>query len=73
MTDILVRNLPEEVVAQIDAQAASAGLSRAEYVRRQLVREATRLQKPVHWHDLVASDRRLSDLLDEEVMDRAWR
>jgi hypothetical protein len=73
VTDILIRNVPEAVVAEIDAQASALGISRVEFVRRQLLREAMRVQRPVTWDDLRRSDKRFSDLLDDDVMDRAWR
>lgn len=36
MSDILVRGVDESTVAEIDRRAAEQGLSRAEYLRRQL-------------------------------------
>lgn len=73
MSDILVRDLPDSVVAEIDAQAARLGISRVEYVRRQLVREAQRVKRSVTVADLQRSGRMLGDLLDDELMERAWR
>ena len=32
MTDLLIRDVPEEVVAAVDARASRLGLSRSEYV-----------------------------------------
>jgi hypothetical protein len=40
MADILIRDVPEGVVAAIDAKAHSVGLSRTEYLRRTLARES---------------------------------
>jgi hypothetical protein len=37
--DIVIRDLPDAVLAAIDADAQRAGLSRSEYVRRVLTRE----------------------------------
>jgi len=31
MTDVLVRNVPEEVIAALDARASRLGLSRSQY------------------------------------------
>ena len=73
MSNILVRDLPEAVVAEIDAQAARVGISRVEYVRRQLVREARRVARSVSAADLQRSDQLLGDLLDEDLMEQAWR
>ncbi len=73
MADILIRNLPDAVVADIDAAASKLGISRVEYVRRQLIQEARRMSQSVSADDLRASDDRLSALLDDELMGRAWR
>ena len=40
MTDMLIRDLPDEVVAALDAQAERLGISRSEYVRRRLTQDA---------------------------------
>ena len=40
MTDVLVRNVPDEVITAPDARAASLGLSRSDYLRRRLAQEA---------------------------------
>lgn len=73
MADILIRNLPDAVVAEIDADAARLGLSRVEYVRRQLIRESQRSRLRVTVEDLVASSNLMNDLLDDGLMERAWR
>ncbi|MET3767452.1 plasmid stability protein [Marisediminicola sp. UYEF4] len=73
MADILIRNLPDAVVADIDADAARLGLSRVEYVRRQLIRESQRSRLRVTVEDLVASSNLMNDLLDDDLMERAWR
>jgi hypothetical protein len=41
MTDILIRDLPDEVIDALDARARQLGLSRSEYVRRLLRRMAS--------------------------------
>ena len=38
MTDILIRDVPDEVLSAIDAKAKRVGLSRSEYLRRTLDR-----------------------------------
>lgn len=73
MADILVRDVPETVIAELDAQAAVLGISRVEYVRRQLVGEAQRIKRTVTVADLKKSAGLFSDLLDEDLMERAWR
>lgn len=44
MPDILIRGVPEDVVHAIDAKAHRAGLSRTEYLRRTLTRNAADLR-----------------------------
>jgi plasmid stability protein len=34
MTDVLVRDVPDDVIAAVDARATRLGLSRSEYLRR---------------------------------------
>lgn len=46
MTDILIRDVPEELVVEIDIKAAKAGISRTEYLRRVLVREQANSSEP---------------------------
>jgi hypothetical protein len=40
VTDVLVRDVPDDVVAAIDARAARVGLSRSEFLRRRFAQEA---------------------------------
>lgn len=42
MTDLLIRDVPDDIVAAIDANAGRLGLSRTEYLRRTLTQAATR-------------------------------
>ena len=53
MTDILIRDVPDEVLAAIDANARRAGLSRTEYIRRTLSRERVEATEAVRAKDLV--------------------
>jgi plasmid stability protein len=48
MADILIRDIPEEVIAAIDARAKRVGLSRTEYLRRALERERAGYCRPGH-------------------------
>jgi hypothetical protein len=73
MTDMLIRDLPDDVVAAIDAIAQKLGLSRAEYVRRQLISDARRSTEPVTVEDFRHLSEILVDLGDPEVMRGAWR
>ena len=72
MTDILIRNVPDDVVAAIDAKARRAGLSRTEYIRRSLSRERNDTTQDVRVEDLAAFAQTFADLDDPEVMGRAW-
>jgi len=71
MPDILIRDVPAEDLARIDALAAGLKLSRTEYLRRRL-HEAARPSAPVTSGDLQRFASRFSDLEDPEVMRRAW-
>jgi Ribbon-helix-helix protein, copG family len=52
MTDILIRDVPDEVIAGLDAHAGRLGLSRSEYVRRRLAQDAARPGSEVSVRDL---------------------
>lgn len=71
MGDVLIRDVPERVLAVIDANARRLGLSRTEYLRRQLAAEAS--GGDVTAADLQAFAVAFADLGDPEVMARAWR
>jgi hypothetical protein len=71
--DLLIRDVPDDVVAAIDADASRQGLSRTEYLRRALAQAAA--QTPggvVTVDDLNAFADTFADLADEEVMIKAW-
>lgn len=72
MTDVLIRGVPEEVVSAIEVKAARLGLSRTEYLRRQLVRVASSSDGPVTVEHLRRFGETFADLGDPEVMRRAW-
>ena len=73
MTDILIRDVPEDVIAAIDTKARGLGLSRTEYLRRTLARERAGSPAEVSVADLAAFADTFADLADPEVIDRAWR
>lgn len=73
MADLLIRDVPDEVVAAIDARAGRLGLSRTEFLRRQLAREAVDEDGPVTVEDFRRFAEDFPDLGNPEVMDRAWR
>ena len=72
MTDVLVRDVPEDVVAALDARASRLGLSRSEYLRRRLAQEAVSSPQPVTVEHLTAFAETFADLADDEVMKGAW-
>jgi len=73
MTDVLIRDVPDEVIAAVDAHASRLGLSRSEYVRRRLAQDAAAGASPVSARDLAKFAEVFGDLADPEVMARAWR
>ncbi len=73
MSDILIRDVPDDVLAAIDAKAQRAGLSRTEYLRRTLARERSETLIDITIDDLAAFAETFADLGDDSVMDRAWR
>jgi Ribbon-helix-helix protein, copG family len=72
MTDMLIRDVPDEVIAALDAHAGRLGLSRSEYVRRRLAQDAT-LDSPVTVQDLEQFADSFGDLADPDVMSQAWQ
>ncbi len=73
MVDVLIRDLPPETVAAIDAEAKRLGLSRNEYLRRRLAQDARLPGSRVTREDFARLADLASDLLDPEVMRDAWR
>jgi hypothetical protein len=72
MPDILIRDVPEEVLAAVDAHAQRMGLSRSEYLRRRLVQDAGWTVRTVTVEDLRRSGEAFADLDDPAVMGGAW-
>lgn len=72
MGDILIRDVPDDVVTAIDARAKRIGLSRTEYVRRKLTQDAESAHIAVTVEDLRRFADTVSDLGDDEVMREAW-
>lgn len=72
VTDILIRDVPDEVLAAIDAKAKRVGLSRNEYLRRTLERERVAAARPVSVEDLQQFAALVQDLEDPAVMTGAW-
>lgn len=72
MSNLLVRDLPDPIIAALDAHAARLGLSRSEFVRRRLTNEARRTSGRVTIEDLDRFARTFGDLADDDLMRRAW-
>jgi Ribbon-helix-helix protein, copG family len=72
VTDILIRDVPDEVVAAIDAKAKQLGLSRSAYLRRALERERAQDAGPVTVDQLERVATLAADLDDPDVMSDAW-
>ena len=73
MADVLIRDVPDDVVAALDAHAGRLGLSRSEYVRRRLAQDAAVSGSAVSVADLTRFADVFADLADPEVMAAAWR
>jgi negative regulator of replication initiation len=72
VTDILIRDVPDELLAAIDSKAKRVGLSRSEYLRRTLERERTVASDRVTVDHFARLAERAADLDDPEVMSVAW-
>lgn len=72
MSDVLIRDVPDDVLAALDSRAAKLGLSRNEYLRRQLAQDAQRSIAKVTMEDLRWFTETFGDLADPEVMRQAW-
>ena len=70
MADVLIRDIPDHVLAAIDVTARRLGLSRSEYLRRRLT--ALSGEGPVSTDDLDRFAETFHDLADRDVMRRAW-
>ncbi len=73
MTDVLIRDVPDDVMAALDAHARRMGLSRSEYLRRRLAQDAATSGSTVTPEDLARFTEVFGDLADPDVMERAWR
>jgi plasmid stability protein len=73
MSDMLIRDVPDDVIAALDARANRLGLSRSEYIRRRLAQDATATEAAVSTQDLARFAANFSDLADPDVMSQAWQ
>lgn len=72
MTDVLIRGVPDDVVSALEAKAKRLGLSRTEFLRRQMVRMASTSDQTVTLDSLQRFADTFADLGDPEIMRRAW-
>lgn len=72
MSDILIRDVPDDVLAAIDARAKRIGLSRTAYLRRALERERVPDAGPVTVDHLKRVGELAADLDNPDVMSDAW-
>lgn len=73
MSDVLIRDIPDDVLAGIDSHAEMLGLSRVEYIRRRLAQDAHTAHVPVSREDLQSFGAAVTGLADEDRMREAWR
>jgi plasmid stability protein len=73
MTDMLIRDVPDDVIAALETHARRLGLSRTEYVRRKLAQDAAVPESTVSTGDLTRFASTFSDLADPDVMSQAWQ
>lgn len=73
MSDILIRDIPDDVLAVLDQLAARVGLSRTEYIRRRLAQDARAARVSVTAEDWNRFAQTYQDLGDPAVMDEAWK
>lgn len=71
VSDVLIRDIPDDVLAALDARAVRFGLSRVEYIRRRLAQDATAAVL-VSAADLRTFADDFADLADPSVMGGAW-
>lgn len=72
MANVLIRDVPEDVLAGIDANAKRLGLSRVEYLRRTLAKERMVVGQHVGVEDLARFSESFADLADPDITRRAW-
>lgn len=72
LSDILIRDAPDDVVGLLEQKARRLGLSRTEYLRRVLVRESSGGHADITLDDWRAFAERHVDLDDPAVMRQAW-
>jgi hypothetical protein len=72
MTDLLIPDVPDDVLAAIEAKARRVGLTRIDYLLRILERERASTGQPVRVQDLSRFAEDFRDLGSRGAMRRAW-
>lgn len=72
MSDLVIRDVPDDVLAGLDARAAELGLSRVEYIRRRLAQDARTSTIAVTREDLQRLRQAAAGLANDELMHEAW-
>jgi hypothetical protein len=72
VSDVLIRDIPDDVLAGLDARAAELGLSRVEYIRRRLAQDARTTRVRVTSDDFHRLGQAVAGLADEDLMRQAW-
>lgn len=73
MTDVLIRDVPEDDLRRIDDEAARLGLSRNAFLKREMQRIARHRTVPAATaEDYENSLRALPDIHSDDVMRQAW-
>jgi plasmid stability protein len=72
MADVLIRDVPDDVIAAMDKRASRLGLSRSEYLRRRLTQDAAVSGSAVTVQDLTRFADAFGDLADPDAMSRSW-
>ncbi len=73
MADVRIRDVPDAVLAGVDAHAARLGISRVEYIRRRLAADGAVTAAHVSTDDLRAFALTYADLADDDLTGAAWR
>jgi hypothetical protein len=72
MSDVLIRDIPDDVLTALDQLAANLGLSRTEYIRRRLAQDASTARISITADDWRRFANDYGDLGDPTVMNQAW-
>jgi hypothetical protein len=73
VTDVLIRNVPEEDLARVDRIAERLGVSRSDYLKQVIAGQRDVPGRKVTLADLERFAEVAADLNDPEVMRGAWR